>query len=147
MSTPINGRFVKGNEIGKETRFKPKHTFSSKYKPEYCDLMYEYFTCPDKRESIFPTFEGFATSIHVVCSTLECWREKYPQFDTVYRTCLQIQKDNLVNGALLERYNPAFSKFLATNNFGMAEKVEQKVDADHDINIRISLFDEEDEKH
>ena len=138
-----NGRFIKGNTIGEDTRFKFKHTFSRKYKDEYCDKMYEYFTDPINRPTVYPTFGGFALSIGVLPRTLYNWCEQYPQFAEVFDACKEMQVENLVDGGLRKVYDPTFSRFIASAMHGMREKTEHKVEGEHEVNINISVFDDE----
>ena len=140
-----NGRFTKGNTIGESTRFKYRHKISSKYKDEYCDLMYEYFSMPERRDGApYPTFEGFAASIGVILETLENWREAHAHFRDIYTLCAQMQKDNVINGGLRETYNAQFAKFIAINNHGMKDKTEQEFKGDTDVKITVSFFEGED---
>lgn len=133
------GQFKKGNTIGKETRFKEGHTFSVKYREEFCNKMIEYF----KSAKDFPTFEEFAGEIiDVDEQTLANWKEAYPQFRTAYAKCLTIQKGRLVKGGMSGKYNAAFSKFIAVNCHGMSDKSE----SDSKLNITVKTTAEIDEE-
>lgn len=103
---------------GIKTQFKKGHTLSAKYKPEYCQVMIDYFrddTIP------FPTFELFAASIGVINNTLLNWADKYSQFKNIYEQCKEIQKGKLLQGAMTDKYNAQFAKFFAINNCNMRE--------------------------
>lgn len=142
---PNSGQFKKGNTIGKETRFKKDHDLSCKYKPEYCDMLLEYFSNVE-REIIYeefyfpdgslkgkkpvqvlppklPTIEGFANKIGVIHQTLLNWCEQHPQFSNAYARAKQIQKDIIMTNGAQKQYDSNFSKFLLMNNHGMAEQV------------------------
>lgn len=130
--------FYKGNEIGKETRFTEGHDLSQKYKEEYCQEMLNYF----HTYAGYPTFELFADSIGVIDETLRNWCESYPNFATAYARCKNIQKGKLVDGALVEKYNSNFAKFVAVNCHGMKERSE----TDSNVNFTITLPPEIDEE-
>lgn len=137
-----NGQFQKGNEIGKETRFKSGNAYviKSKYKDEYCDAMLAYFM---NEEIVFPTFEDFASSIGVLAETLKNWCEYHPRFRDTHARCTEIQKHRLLVGGLTERFNAQIVKFLAINNHGMKEKIEQNFKGDAVLNVNISFFEDE----
>lgn len=144
MSTKRNdhGQFVPGNTIGIDTRFKPGNIpFNSKYKEEYVDMLYNYFTDSDK---IMPTLEGFAAENHIAIVSLERWvkdEKKHPRMKAVWAQCKAIQKDKLLLGGLTERFNPQIVKFLAINNHGMKEKIEQEVNGNAKVEVTISVVD------
>lgn len=136
------GRFTKGNNFA-EGRGSP-----GKYKKEYAEMLIKYFTVPTfttvwkrkyytngqvkEEEPIvvagkYPTLEGFAISIGVTSRTLENWRDKYPSFREAYEMALDMQKDILVVNSLGGQYNGNFAKFIASAQFGMTEKSEQKL--------------------
>lgn len=159
---PNAGQFKKGNTIGKETRFKKDHDKSCKYKEEYCDKLIEFFTnvapqviydeyydaegkLKNKRASMIippklPTFEGFAWEIGVTVGTLANWRKEHPQFDIAYARALEKQREILLVNGTNKQYDGNFSKFLLTNNHGMAEQVKS------DVTYKVVLSDEIDEE-
>lgn len=160
---PNSGQFKKGNTVGKATRFKKGNDVPCKYKEEYCDRLIEFFTrnvepqilydeyydkdgnLKSKRPSMvipakLPTFEGFAWSIGVTVGTLENWRKEYPRFDTAYARALEKQKELLLVNGTNKQYDGNFSKFLLTNNHGMAEQVKS------DVTYKFTLSDEIDEE-
>lgn len=122
----------------------------TKYKPEYCQMLIDFFT---KREGEklelkhydkngkyrwsdwkilppkFPSFVGFAMQIGVDDDTLERWanpekKAKYPGFCGAYARAKEIQKKILVENALSGAYNPQFAIFLAKNITDMKDKQE-----------------------
>lgn len=117
-----NGRFVKGNEIGYETRAKEGDKLACKYKPEYGKRMLAWFL--DEAHP-FPQFIFFAHEIGVDDQTLQNWAKQYPQFGALYDQCKRIQLAKLMEGAMFKQFDPSFSKFVAINCHGMKEKVEQ----------------------
>lgn len=139
-------KFKKGNTIGMETRFKPGHKFSTKYSSEYIDSMYNYFS---DSNNIFPTLEGFAVSAGISIRTLERWvhgEKKYPQMAITYAQCKAIQKEKLLLGGLTRAFDAQLVKFIAVNNHGMKEKVEQEVKGDAQFKVNISFFDDSEEE-
>lgn len=134
-----NGRFTKGNTIGKESRFIDGHEYSCKYREEICDQMIEWFRTYDK----YPTFETFAGMVLGISdTTLFYWKERYPQFELAYNICLAIQKGNNHEGAMSGRYNASFAKFLAVNTHGMTDKSEN----DSKMTVTITTNAEVDEE-
>ena len=135
-----SGRFEKGNEIGKATRFKNGNTLSCKYKEEYADALLEYFF---DEEVVFPTIEGFAKRYKLAIRTVKDWiadGEKYPRFALAHAQAMAIQKDMLLVGGLTEKFNPQIVKFLAINNHGMKEKVEQDIKSDGGFDVNINVI-------
>lgn len=149
-----SGRFTKGNNFA-EGGGSP-----GKYKKEYDEMLIKYFTVPTfttvwerkyytngqiKEEKPiviagkYPTFEGFAISIGVTSRTLENWRDKYPSFGEAYEKALDMQKDILVVNSLGGQYNGNFAKFIASAQFDMAEKSEQKLTADEGYNVVVRV--------
>ena len=133
-------KFKKGNTIGKETRFKVGHTFSNKYKTEYCEQMLKYFK-DEIEEGHYPTFELYAVSIGVVNDTLLNWADAHPQFRHAYEACKSLQKGIMISGTMEGRFNPVFAKFLAVNCHGMVEKSEQKVEGDTNATITVNIHE------
>lgn len=155
-----SGRFTKGNNFAKgEGR-------PGKYKKEYAEMLVEYFSVPKmvtywkrkyyssgqvKEEEpittppIYPTFEGFAKSIGVTSGTLQNWREKYPSFNEAYERALDMQKDILITNSLGGLYNGNFAKFIASAQFGMVEKTEQKITGIDGIDLNIEVLKSDDE--
>lgn len=155
-----SGRFTKGNNFAKG-KGRP-----GKYKKEYADMLIDYFSVPKmvtfwkrkyyangkvKEEEpitqppIYPTFEGFAKSIGVTSGTLQNWREKYPSFNEAYERALDMQKDILITNSLGGLYNGNFAKFIASAQFGMVEKTEQKITGIDGIDLNIEVLKSDDE--
>ena len=118
----------------------------TKYKPEYCEQMLEYFSIDplyDRVEStrydkdgnvagettketgsILPTFTRFSLKIGVCDDTLSEWCKVHPEFSVAYARCKQLQEDVWKINALKGTYNAAFSVFLGKNVFGYKDKTE-----------------------
>lgn len=139
------GQFVKGNKIGRETRFQKENEAACKYKEKYCDKLMEFFNQPDveiqykevfnRRGEIvartpimlpaaYPTFEIFAASIGVTTRTLLEWSKQYPRFSDCYARAKELQLGKLTSNALRGLYNPIYAKFEAVNNHNQKDKQE-----------------------
>jgi hypothetical protein len=131
-------KFQKGNTIGSETRFKPGHTLSKKYKTEYAASLLEYFETCDS----LPTIEGWAVKNRIEVRTAVNWsknEEKYPQFSSAYAQAKAIQKNKLIENGLCDAYNVQLVKFLLINNHEMREKSEQKVEGDTNATVTVNI--------
>lgn len=132
------GRFKPKHSVGKSTRFALGHILSAKYDESYPEKMIRYFL----DESIeIHTFEDFAHSLGVIAETLRNWTESHAHFRDAYAVCKEVAKQELLVGGLTEKYNPQIVKFLAINNHGMKEKIEQEVKGDAQIQVRIDVVD------
>lgn len=155
-----NGRFEKGNEIGKETRFKKNNRLSNKYKAEYIEKLLLFFSEPKsdvhyertyyKDGSIkserpiilppkFPTFELFAASIGVTSNTLRNWCGEHPRFCEAYEYAKTLQLGIAKVYAMSKMYDSNFAKFILMNEHGMSEK------STSDTNITFSVEYDTDE--
>ena len=124
-----SGKFTKGNNFAKG-RGSP-----GKYKIEYAQKLIQWF----KDCESYPTFEGFAVEIGVVSRTLENWREGYPSFADAYERALDIQKNKLITKSLAGEYNGNFAKFIASAQFGMAEKEKHEISGIEGISVGITV--------
>jgi hypothetical protein len=125
----------------------------SKYKPEYCEQMVEFFsieplkaearTVLDKRgvpkevsisiANKLPTFERFAESIGIKnheTVTLH-WPKKYPDFETAKKRCKFLQRDFIdyltLNGFWESRYAMYISTHLTGRQVQTSSNVNAKV--------------------
>lgn len=161
-----NGNFSEGNTIGEGTRFKKGeqngtpfkkgNTLSKKYKDEYPDMLLEYFR---KEDIVFPTLEGFVEYVRSIegtaidYATAEAWAYGYEgyayaqRFQETYRQAKAIQREKLIFGGLTRRFDPSFSRFIASSMHDMKEKTEQKVDASVEakgaFTVKVSYFEDE----
>jgi len=116
------------------------------YRPEYCDLIREYFNQPlyimkpkevasggrkvtitEEKPNSMPTFEGFSKKIGVMHMTLRNWCKVYPEFFAAYNECKDIQKAFILEHGMMGGYNPGFAKFVAINVTDLQEKVVHEV--------------------
>jgi hypothetical protein len=135
-----NGRFEKGNEIGKETRFKPKNELSLKYKVEYAYDMLKFFE--ESEEVVF--VEDWAISRHISVRSVYNWiadEEKYPRFALYHRQAMANQFKKLAKGGLNGTLNARLVEFMLKNNHGMTDKTEQKIESDNTVSVEIKVVD------
>lgn len=125
----------------------------TKYKPEYCEQMIEFFdreptekrfksrveddekgtkTTYEERGINLPTFTSFARKIGVCDDTVNEWAKVHPAFSEAVGICKKLQEDIWKINALNGNYNSTFAVFLGKNVFGYKDKSE--VDTTHTIN-------------
>lgn len=129
-------------------QIKPKHAGGrpTKYKPEFCQKIIEYFDIPPYQEIVkkrytrkdgevieefglrandLRFFEVFAKEIcDVDDSTLVDWTKRYPEFNAAYLYAKKLQLLHLANNALHETFNSYFAVFTAKNISGWRDKVD-----------------------
>lgn len=99
----------------------------TKYKPEYCQGIIDYFHDSEG----CPLIQDYAHSIGVNKTTLYEWEQNYPDFSNAIKTAREMQESKLVSGALTGKFQQAFSIFMAKNIIGWRDKHE----VDHTGNI------------
>ena len=94
----------------------------TKYKPEYCQAIKDFFNIPptqiidEKTVAVdLPFIQSFSRIIGVSKSTLYKWAEDHPDFSDALKECKEHQERILVANALSGRYNATFSIFTAKN--------------------------------
>jgi len=126
----------------------------TKYKPEYCQKLIEYFDQPlyinvpiekmsasgavkvieERVANDMPTFEGFAVrELKVDPDTVIEWTKKHPDFHGAYRIAKGIQQQFISTHSLGGRYNAGFAKFFAINNLGMKDSSHVETDNTHKV--------------
>ncbi len=155
-----NGDFDFGNEIGKETRFKEGntvhpapigHDYSLKYDDSFIDLLYEYYDGGYADiGSVFPTKSGFPRWLRVIKGiyisqrSMALWTsgeaEYARKFAETFEELHNESADMLHSGALSKRFDPSYSKLLASACFGIREKTEVK----QEVEARVGGIDEKD---
>lgn len=144
----------------KQMKDKPKHPGGrpTKYKPEYCQQIIEFFSSPltkiikqtritkngsqiiqeiESPEKI-PTKERFAHIIDVNTDTLIEWTKEWPEFSEAYIRAGELQRDFLVQNTLPGRYDSRFAQFFAQNCCGMKQESSVKIDGLEDALKAIS---------
>lgn len=119
----------------------------TKYKPEYCQQLIDYFSIEpleiireqeitgtegDKYVSRrlpqrFPWFEGFARKIGVHRNTLKNWCAEHPEFAEAYDTAKDLQREFIVDVALSGAAPPSFAIFTMKNVCGWRDERDLKL--------------------
>jgi hypothetical protein len=133
---PIDGYFILSKSKHKAKRKMGRPT---KYKPEYCQAIIDYFsrehtrvvevthtntkgdtwTSNDEKANPLPTIDGFCAKIGVSDEILVAWTKRWPAFLTAYTRAKQMQKDMLLSNALTKGYDSGFAQFVGINCCGM----------------------------
>ena len=107
----------------------------TKYKPEYCQEIIEFFSIPPSREvevvqydksgndhvtyqtkaNPIPFFAAFARKIGVNDDTIVEWEKVHPEFSAAYKKAKELQKEFLIENGLAGLYNATFAIFTAKN--------------------------------
>jgi hypothetical protein len=119
----------------------------TKYKPEYCEGIIEFFSRDVVRERtetvegknwskdtivreaiFFPSVEGFAVSIGVDDTTLITWTKKWPKFLAAYLRAKDIQKALIYEYGITGQLDSRLAGLFAQANMGWATRAEDKSD-------------------
>ena len=131
--------------MSKDTKVKPKKKVvkkeptkigrPTKYKPEYCQAIIDYFDIPmfgtDGKPNTPPYLMNFAQSIGINTDTLYEWKAKHPEFSEAYSIAQEKQKQIVMNHALTGGYNASFAWKMMMNMFSWRDQ--------QDINQNIKL--------
>jgi hypothetical protein len=141
----------------------------SKYKPEYCQELIDFFSREPNRKEVMevstsngvnskggtndfrkekyvlvpndpPFFEDFATSIGVSDDTIVNWAKKYPEFLAAYNKAKFLQKRFLIINGLAGCYPPASYIFTAKNITDMRDKQEVEHSGSTELKIDENQF-------
>ena len=116
----------------------------TKYKPEYCQQIIEYFSVDATREietaytnrkgeewsktelaaNMLMFLSNFASKIGVCRDTLVEWCKVHPEFSAAYMRAKEMQKQHLIECGLLGLFNSKFAIFTAKNITTMRDKQE-----------------------
>ena len=119
----------------------------TKYKPEYCQQLIDYFSIEPLKivaeqkiigteggkyvsrrlPQRFPWFEGFARKIGVHRNTLKNWCAEYPEFAEAYDTAKDLQREFIVDVALSGAAPPSFAIFTMKNVCGWRDERDLKL--------------------
>ena len=83
-----------------------------------------------------PSFEKFARSIGTTLEEITKFKE-HNEFERAYRECNEIRRDYLIDAALTRRYDPSFSKFLLSSEYGMGEKEKEREDGELKVTLEV----------
>ncbi len=128
---------------------RPTEGRPSKYLPEYCDQLVEFYNQPSTFERIRTittkagtvieeTFEApnkprhvvdFCDSIGIRIATFYEWITEHVEFSEAYAHAKTYLERNIVDNALLSNYNPGFAGLVSKNWLGWKDKteVDQKI--------------------
>lgn len=102
--------------------------YALKYKDEYADSLYKY-TDECVKIGKYPQIEDWLRDkdIEISSSTTRNWCDPkspyyHERFGIAYVRMIDTARSMLVDGALTERYNAQFAKFLASACYGMREQ-------------------------
>lgn len=138
---------VKNIKVTEEKR--PAHR-PTKYKPEYCQKMIDYFNkAPYTIKTIkafgkvinkvmptdLPLLVGFASELKVDRDTLKEWAKVHEEFSAAYKKAKDLQEKILITNGLNGGYNPAFAIFTAKNVMKWTDRVDHKVQSEEIITI------------
>ena len=119
------------------------------YRPEYCDMLIEYFDIEPTREvtrqivnkagevvelvqtvpNDLPTLAGFCCKIHVHRDTLQEWAKVHPSFSVAIKHAKEHQERILVSNGITGFYDKTFAIFTAKNLISWRDKTE----VEHDV--------------
>ena len=119
----------------------------TKYKPEYCQQLIDYFSIEPlgviREQEItgteggkyvsrrlpqrFPWFEGFARKIGVHRNTLKNWCAEHPEFAEAYETAKDLQREFLVDIGLSGTTSASFAIFTMKNVCGWRDERDLKL--------------------
>ncbi len=138
---------------------------NAKWRPEYNKKIVEFFQVEEPfREhmddkgkvqllpTILPLFENFANNIGVSDDALVQWakeenKKKYPGFQAAYLRAKELQRAQIIQGAMSGSYNNNFSIFLAKNVTNMKDtQVIEGGDPANPIHIKSDFSSPEDAK-
>jgi hypothetical protein len=128
---------------------KAKMGAPTKYKPEYCQGIVDYFTreltkiitkeklnkdgdVVQVSETVaedLPLFEGYAASIGVHRETLLNWTQKHSDFFDAYKKAKDLQLQMLLLNGLGGHYQSAFGIFALKNLHNWTDRQESKINA------------------
>jgi hypothetical protein len=125
----------------------PKPGQPTKYKPEYCQQLIDYFSIEPleiiREQEItdteggkyisrrlprrFPWFEGFARKIGIHRNTLKNWCAEHPEFAEAYETAKDLQREFLVDIGLSGATSASFAIFTMKNVCGWRDERDLKL--------------------
>lgn len=134
----------------------------SKYRPEFCQDIINYFDVPaiiktpdkttidpDTEETIvlsykekandFPMFVDYAIKIGVCLDTLNEWTRRHPEFSDSYKKAKQMQERNWQLCSMKGLYSPAFTIFMGKNVYGWTDKQQIEVGNIEDKSIKVTF--------
>lgn len=116
------------------------------YKPEYCQMLIDYFSIepykeiqkkiytksgalieiPEDRPADFPSLAGFCIKIGIHRDTLHEWTKNHPEFSDVYRLAKEYQENYLLVNGNKELIPTNFATFLLINHSNYRQKAKDE---------------------
>ena len=158
--TPIDIREIRVELTKRKVHMtKKKVGRPTKYKPEYCQAIIDYFdvepytikdmtitksdgTQIDKTEEEainIPMLYKFAMKLGVNIDTLYEWARVHKEFSVALNTARECQLNVLIQNALRDNYSSYFAFQMAKNMFGWRDKVEHTGKDDKPIEHKLSV--------
>jgi len=129
----------------------------TKYKPEYCQKIIEFFDRPlvehkpkevihpklgvvsimEERGTDLPLFQDFAHELSVHTDTLLEWCTKHEEFSVSYKRAKELQAKHLITNTMQNRYATSFAIFTAKNIMGWRDKQEIEQTTNQNVTITI----------
>jgi len=132
----------------------------SLYKPEYAQMLVDYFNVEASREVILedkngkpciervanslPTLAGFACKIDVDRGTLLNWSEHHQEFFSAIKKAKEHQERILVENGLMGGYDKTFAIFTAKNLIDWRDKVETEHSGEIGLIVNVVKFSDND---
>lgn len=127
----------------------------SKYKPEYCQKLIEFYHRPSTHTGIkkvtlkngtvieeeceYPNKPAhvvdFCDELNINITTFYEWIKVHPAFSKAYMHAKQYLERNITDNALLHNYNPGFASLVSKNWLGWKDK--QDVEHGGDVTIHV----------
>jgi len=112
----------------------------TKYRPEYCDDIINWFNRPltddNGKPCKIPLKTDWALEKKISRQSLYQWIDDYPEFSDAVKTCEDILKSLLINNTLHGHYNPTAFIFTAKNLTDMRDVQETTTN----VNINIADY-------
>lgn len=150
-----SGRFTTGNEFRFDSGIEPHPTLrrTCKYKPEYAQMLIDYFNEPLYEERVdsfgktyrlarpVPSKIGFSRRLGVWYDTVDNWAKmkkedgtpRFPEFTKAWELVEQYDRQNITDASLGGTHNGNFGRFLLSAKYGMKEKT----DTESTITIKV----------
>lgn len=117
------------------------------YNPKYVKMVDEYLlTCTEGEKEFhktrsdnsntyerilhvnLPKIEGFSQYINTSKTILYEWEKKYPEFMNALDKIREVQHNMLIDGGISNRFNPAITKLMLSNNHGYVDRKDVTTD-------------------
>jgi hypothetical protein len=125
--------------VRKTTRvYKTKTGRPTKYRPEFCQDIIDYFK-KGETGGYYPTLDGFCCTISCTPQMITDWCGEHPEFKQAKEAAQVFGRQQLVQGALTNRYNANFARFVGINLGMISENSQAKVANTHEFPSGINI--------